>query len=165
MWFGVLLPFAHFGVPVMSIITRSPYFGAFWTSSSRSFRRYAGSSPSAGDEGRLGAIIAQLAVVWTTDAPAVCARARFSARSAAQRKLGSSKNPIGIRGAAETVAAGAATRITRAKRTRRRGLSTGITPSWDANRGTVAKPLEGRVKEVARPAPGRKDSPAERAKR
>ena len=29
MWFGVLLPFAHFGEPVMSIITRMPFFDAF----------------------------------------------------------------------------------------------------------------------------------------
>jgi hypothetical protein len=38
MWFGVVLPFAHFGVPVMLIITRIPFSAACDTRSSRSER-------------------------------------------------------------------------------------------------------------------------------
>ena len=76
--------------PVMSIITRRPAFDDSVTSSSRSERRYALSLPSAGCAGRFGAICAQLAVVWITDAPAAAASARFVERSADQRKLESS---------------------------------------------------------------------------
>ena len=63
MWFGVLPPFAHFGVPLMLIITRMPFCEAFATSSSRSPRRYAGSLPFDARAGRFGAICGQLAVV------------------------------------------------------------------------------------------------------
>src|SRR3954469_8505204 len=61
--FGVLLPLAHVGVPVTLIITRRPWRPDVNTSSSRSWIRYAGSSPSDGVDGRVGAIAAQLAVV------------------------------------------------------------------------------------------------------
>src|SRR3954447_12290485 len=74
--FGVLLPFAHFGVPVTLTITRRPWAAAENTSSSRSPRLYAGSSPSDALDGRVGAIVNQLAVVWMTDAPASAAPAR-----------------------------------------------------------------------------------------
>ena len=66
------------------------------TSSSRSASLYAGSSPLAALAGLVGAMPAQLAVVWITDAPATLACRRFSARVGDQRNDGSSKNPIGI---------------------------------------------------------------------
>ena len=82
------------------IITRSPSTADEKTSSSRSASRYAGSSPFDGLDGRVGAIAAQLAVVWMTEAPAAAAPARFSLRAAEKRNELSSKNPMGMRVAA-----------------------------------------------------------------
>src|ERR1044072_3237103 len=53
--FGALPPFAHFGVPLMSIITRCPYRADVKTRSSRSLRRDAGSPTSAASAGPPGA--------------------------------------------------------------------------------------------------------------
>src|SRR6478672_6973758 len=107
MTFGALPPFAHFGVPVMSIMTRRLCDPDWPTSSSRSPRRYAGSLPFRALLGRRIAIWGHDAVVWMTDAPALLACWRLFARAAAQRKVASSKKPIGIFCAAWTVAAGA----------------------------------------------------------
>src|SRR5437899_11241878 len=75
--------------------------------------------------GSVGAIPAQLAVVWMTDAPATLACRRFSARVGDHRNEGSSKNPIGIFWAAWTVAAGAARSAMSASSAKRAGFGTG----------------------------------------
>ena len=126
MLFGVLLPFAHFGVPVMSIITRSPWRPDWKTSSSRSPSLYAGSLPSDASAGLVGAIVAQLAVVWMTEAPVAAASARFCSRAGENRNELSSKNPIGIRVAACAAAAGTASPTTSATSAKRAVFCTGI---------------------------------------
>ena len=66
------------------------------------------------------------AVVWITLAPVLAAEARFSPRSADQRNVGSSKNPIGMRVAAPAPAAGKSSSAVSATNTRRLGICTGL---------------------------------------
>jgi len=88
-----------------------------------------------------------------TDAPVTAAARRFSARVGDQRKDGSSKNPIGIRGAACTAAAGMASSMVNAISPKRAAFSTGdppplVVPSVGVarNRETVTTSVEGVVK-------------------
>jgi hypothetical protein len=69
--------------------------------------------------GRVGAIVDQFAVVWITDAPALAAAARFAWLVGENRKLTSSKKPIGIWVAACAVAAGTATNTSAASSAKR----------------------------------------------
>src|SRR5438067_11096916 len=94
------------------------------TSSSRSDSLYAGSLPFTAFDGFVGASAGQFAVVWMTDAPSLLACWRFCARAGDQRNVGSSKKPIGIFGAAWTVAAGAAKSVMSATSAKRVGFDT-----------------------------------------
>src|SRR3954468_2010919 len=114
----------------MLIITRRLWMPDVKTSSSRSASLYAESLPLRAFAGFFGASCGQLAVVWMTDAPAALSSWRLSARVADQRKVGSSKKPIVILGAAWTVAAGATMSTSSASSARRVGFSTGRSSYW-----------------------------------
>jgi len=81
--------------------------------------------------GFVGASDGQVAVVWMTEAPVMAAERRLCERLGDQRNDGSSKNPIGIRGAAWTVAAGMASSAVNAISTKRVAFSTGDPPLLD----------------------------------
>src|SRR5579862_6547971 len=92
-----------------------------------------------------------------TVAPAAAAAARFCDESGAQRKLGSSKKPIGIRVAAPAVVADTASSATSATRTKRAALSTGksllvVVGVRRTGRGSLAPRFERPVKSVRSPS-------------
>src|SRR5262249_35822529 len=101
------------------------------------------------DLGLVGAIAAQFAVVWITDAPAEAALARLVWRASENLKLMSSKKPIGICFAALAVAAGVPAGTTSTNRAMRtEGLRTMNNPprSDPDPPGTLATGFEAGVK-------------------
>src|SRR4051794_10531169 len=125
----------------MLIITRIPNCDARLTRSFRSSSLYAGSAGSDASAGRVGAIDGQLAVVWMTDAPVEAADWRFEARLGDQRKLGSSKNPIGMNVAAFATPRGAADATSARINAKQVAffMRTSSSTSPNQSRGTVAE--------------------------
>ena len=131
MKFGVLLPFAHFGVPQIVIRTSMSRACVLRTSSSRSLKRYAGSNGFDAFAGRVGATFAQVTRVRTIVALASRAWSSISARRSSYRKFGSSWKPRYMRGAAPATE-GASRRTADAASRNRMGRFTGKTPfGWD----------------------------------
>ena len=99
----------------------------------------------------LGAICDQSARTWTTEACACWASLKFASGAAAQRKLGSSKKPTGIRAVALATAAGETNKTMSASSARRDVRDKKNPPVFGSRRTlvTVSAVNEGGVKSPA----------------